>query len=326
MATYSFQTITAVQAGAYNGANDSVNFGAGEAVQVTAAYLTAPDQVAVSYRGQTVSFGTGVYGDLDLKFDNGAMVFVGGTGADNAIGTAADDAMFGGAGADTLNGAGGGDILQGNQGADSLVGGAGGDTVYGGQDNDAILLGVGADEANFANGNKGDDTIIASNGIDTVLGGQGNDSIIGGSGGDFLNGNLGDDTIQGGSGADSIAGEGGRDVISGGAGADVFSFATGASAMDALTADRILDWTAADRISLPVKGGYSEYGPVARDFLTAELAGHNTMMPDPTQHILAVQLNGDVVVFADTDADTMPDVAIILVGVSLSDLDASNFI
>ena len=326
MATYSFQTITPAQAGAYAGAADSLSFGAGEASQVTVAFLTGPEMAAVSFQGRTMNFSPGVYGDLDLRFDNGGMVFVGGTGADNATGSAAGDAMFGGADADTLNGGAGANVIQGNQGEDSLVGGTGNDTIYGGQDNDTIVLGTGSAESNFANGNKGDDTITASNGADTVLGGQGNDLITGGNGGQFLNGNLGNDTITGGAGADTISGEGGRDLLRGGDGADVFVFATGSSDMDGVTADRILDWTAADHISLNVKGGYSESRTVAHDFLTAELEGHNTMMPDPTQHILAVQWNSDVVVFADTDNDTMPDIAIVLVGVTLNALDAGNFI
>ena len=349
MATYSFQSITAAQGLAYSGATDSVTFGAGEANQAAVAFLTAPESAAVSFGGRTVNFGPGVYSDLDLRFDNGGIVFVGGTGADNATGSAAGDAMFGGAGGDTLNGGGGANIIQGNQGNDSLVGGSGNDTVYGGQDNDTIVLGTGSAEANFANGNRGDDTITASNGADTVLGGQGNDLITGGNGGQFLNGNLGDDTIAGGSGADTISGEGGYDVLTGGAGADQFVFAAGTSDVSNALADRIRDWSAADRIGLSVHGGYSElvsagapaqmpmydpYDPygyydypaaMSADFTTATSTATNTMAADRTLQIVAVQYGADVSVFVDTNADHTPDMAIVLLNTSLAQIDATNF-
>jgi len=132
--------------------------------------------------------------------------------------------------------------------------------VFGGQDNDQINLGSAAGEANWTNGNKGDDTIFASNGADTILGGQGNDVVIGGSGGDLIVGNLGDDTIQGGSGADTIIGEPGYDVMTGRGGADLFVFAAGSSVLDVALADRILDWSSGYKLSVSVTGGYMEIG------------------------------------------------------------------
>jgi len=259
MAAYTFQTITAAEAAAYNGAADSLSLGPGAATQASVAYL-AGDQAAVSFGGLTVNFGSGIFGDLDVGFTGGGMLFVGGAGADNAAGGAASDALFGGASADTLVGSDGSDVLQGNQGADSLSAGAGNDSVFGGQDGDQINLGSAAGEANWTNGNKGDDTIIASNGVDTILGGQGNDVVIGGTGGDLIVGNLGDDTIQAASGADTLIGEGGYDVMAGGGGADPFVFAAGSSAVDVALADRILDWSTGYRLSVSVTGGYMELG------------------------------------------------------------------
>ncbi len=348
MSIYSFQAITTAQAAAYSGAADSLNFGAGQANQVTVAYQGTPEQVIISFNGQSMNFGTGVYGDLDLKFDNGGMVFAGGTGADSAVGSAAGDAMFGGAGGDTLNGGAGANIIQGNQGADSLVGGSGSDTIYGGQDNDTIVLGTGAAEANFTNGNKGDDTITASNGADIVLGGQGNDLITGGSGGDILTGNLGDDTIVGGVGADTITGEGGYDVMTGGAGADVFVFAAGTSDVSNPLADRIRDWSASDRIGLPVHGGYAElanpgataaappvsdpYGdysyPTATsdEFTTATDTANGAMSVNHALQIVAVQNSGDVTVYVDTNGDHVVDLAVVLLNASLAQIDGTNFV
>jgi Ca2+-binding RTX toxin-like protein len=348
MSTFSFQTITGAQAAAFSAAADSLNFGAGEANQVTVAYQSAPEQVAISFNGQSMTFGPGVYGALSLKFDNGGMVFVGGTGADSAIGTAASDAMFGGPGGDTLTGGDGANVLQGNQGADSLVGGTGNDSIYGGQDNDAIVLGTGAAESNFTNGNKGDDTISASNGADVVLGGQGDDQITGGTGGDVLDGNLGNDTIVGGPGADTITGEGGYDVMTGGGGADLFVFAAGSSDVSNALADRIRDWAPGDHIGLPVHGGYAEamnpsagmpptggydpYGgytpppPTSDEFTSATNTANMAMAGDHTLQIVAVQDSADVTVFVDTNGDHVVDLAVVLLNATLAQIDATNFV
>jgi Ca2+-binding RTX toxin-like protein len=351
MASFQFSSITGAQASAYNGATDSLDFGAGPATQASVAYLSGPEQVAISFGGATINFGTGIYGDTDLTFADGGHLFVGGTGADAANGTGVSDGLFGGVGGDTLAGGDGADALQGNQGADSLAGGNGDDTVYGGQDGDTIVVGSAGGEANFTNGNKGADTITASAGHDTLLGGQDNDMLVGGPGGDFLNGNLGDDNIQGGAAADIILGEGGRDVMSGGGGTDTFIFGAGASDVTVAGADVITDWTAADRIQLPVQGGYLEFDPsmgggggmggygydydygytppptaAAVDMPTALTTVNGYMGQDPTLRIAAAQVNADVVVFVDTNGDHQADLAVVLANTTLAAVDASNFI
>ena len=314
---------------------------------MTAIYQTAPDQVAISLGGKTVTMGASAFGDMDLRFDDGGMVYVGAATSENVVGTASGDAMYGGAGDDTLSSSDGADLLQGNQGADALNGGAGSDTIYGGQDNDVIVLGTGANESNFTNGNKGEDTITASNGADTLLGGQGNDLITGGTGGDFLNGNLGNDTIVGGSGADTISGEAGYDVMTGGGGNDLFVFAAGSSDVSNALADRIRDWSSASHISLPVHGGYVEttnagtgagppaydpYGdyalpPAASDEFTSAInIANNAMGGDHAIQIISVQDSADVTVFVDTNGDHVVDLAVVLVNASLAQIDATNFI
>jgi Ca2+-binding RTX toxin-like protein len=338
MTQFMFDSITASEAMAFNGAADSVQFGSGDATQVSVAYLSAPEQVAVSFNGMTVDFGTGVYGSHNLTFANGGMVFIGGGGADAATGGGGSNALFGGGGDDTLTGGGGANLIQGNQGNDSLAGGAQNNTIYGGQGDDAISLGSGFSEASFANGNRGSDTITAAGGTDTVLGGQGDDLLNGGNGGDFLNGNLGNDTIHGGTGNDTILGEGGRDVMSGGGGADLFIFNAGDSDVTATGADQILDWSHQDHIQLPVKGGFMGYAPppgmdpygggggMTLDFPTALNGANAAFQANPTVHIYAAQVGNDVDIFVDTNGDHMADMAITLVGASLSSLDASNYV
>jgi hypothetical protein len=352
MASYRLQSITAAQAAAYDGAIDSLSFGAGFANQITVLYLGGPEQVSVSYGGLTVNFGPGLYGDQDLTFDSGARLFVGGSGADVAVGGPGDDALFMGAGADNVNGGDGADVLQGNQGADTLIGGAGNDSAFGGQDNDLILLGDGPDEGNWANGNKGQDTITGAGGADTLLGGQDADLVMGGGGADFLNGNLGDDTIRGGAGADTLIGEAGSDTLIGEGEGDLYVFGAGTSEVDVFLADRILDWTADDRIALPVHGDYMEFTvpvptpgrpapgypaydpslPLAVNYFSMALGQADERMHIVGNHvtaplrILAAQTGGDVMVFVDVDGDNHTDLSIILVGTSLSAIDAVNFV
>jgi Ca2+-binding RTX toxin-like protein len=363
LASYSFQTITALEAAGYNGANDSLSFSAGSATTATVAYLTNPEQAAITFGGRTVNFGTGVYGDRDLTFSNGGTIYVGAASAENVTGSASDDFLYGGDGADILNGGDGNDALQGNQGADNLSGGAGDDSAYGGQGDDVIVLGAGR---NWSNGNKGADSITGGDGVDTLLGGQDGDTVNGAGGDDFLNGNLGDDFLNGGAGNDTLLGEAGYDIMVGGGGADVFVFAAGSSEVSFPLADRILDWSSSYRIDLTVSGGYSEIAsanpppagpppttPMPTDpydyyyynlgetppddvepFIAAtpeEFAGtlsaaNAAMAANAALSIVATQSGADVAIYVDTDGNHSADLAIILTGTNLGVLDASNFI
>lgn len=283
MATYAFESITAVQALGFMAASDSLAFSnpaaSGNRTSVVYSPATTTPAPTVTLTdlttGRAVVFGATVGGQV--SFADGSNVFVGNAGAETFSGTAQGDGLFGGAGDDTLAGGAGRDLLQGNQGDDHLEGGPGADTFFGGQGNDSIVTGAGA---NFANGNLGDDTLSGLDGsANTLLGGQQNDSLIGGAGADFLNGNLGDDVIAGGGGGDTVFGEAGRDQITigdgggavdggadndtitgggdadtltggggsdllrGGGGGDLFLFSTGQSGVTPGAPDQILDWT-----------------------------------------------------------------------------------
>jgi len=345
MANFSFETITAAEASAYQASSDSLAFSTGAARLLGVQFQPTPEQVVVSLLGRSVMFGPGLYGET-ATFADGGTLFVGTPGADVVTGGAAGDALFGGLGADVLNGGDGADILQGNQGADTLSGGPGANTVSGGQDNDLITLGVGVDGSNFANGNRGDDTVNGSDSGDTLLGGQGQDLITGGSGADLIFGNLGDDTINAGGGADTINGNAGYDVITSGAGADLFIEEAGSSVIDVQLSDRILDWTSEDRIHLPVSGGYAEvvatpiappnpdpyggmggygYAPID-DFTAAQSAAAMALAGNAALAVVAAQAGADVVVFVDSNGDHQADMAIILSNTALSSIDQGNFI
>jgi Ca2+-binding RTX toxin-like protein len=355
---YTFETITAAQASAYDGASDSLQFqsptahGGGATVS-----FGASSQVSILVEGRTVTFGAGVLGDLDIRFSDGGMLFAGSAGADAVNGQDQGDALFGGTGDDVLNGGLGDDLLQGNQGADNLSGGAGSDSVYGGQGDDLISLAAAASsaaETNWTNGNRGADTISGGAGADTMLGGQDNDQVSGGSGADFVDGNLGADTLSGDGDNDTVLGEDGDDVIdggagfdvlTGGAGADTFVFAAGSSGAGPGQGDVVTDWSASDRIDSPIAGtalnyledsgattamggggyGYSSM-PVAMDFNSAFTAANNSMAMNPALDIVAEQVNADVIVFIDSDGDNRADLSIVLANTNLSSIDASNFV
>jgi Ca2+-binding RTX toxin-like protein len=190
--------------------NDTISFHGGSAATAAVTFgVTMGDisVVNVSFGGHTVEFDFGVVNtaaNMNLLFDDGSHLLIGGPRNEAYEGSAGADGMYGGDGADTLAGHGGANVLQGNQGNDSITAEGGSDTIYGGQGNDVIVsgLGVGAETTEIVNGNKGDDTITGGNGNDLLFGGQGNDSIQGGGGDDWMSGDLGDDTLSGGSGGD----------------------------------------------------------------------------------------------------------------------------
>ena len=113
------------------------------------------------------------------------------TGADEIVGTDADDVIVGLAGDDTILGGLGDDLVKGGQGVDSVSGGEGDDEVGGGR------------------------------GADAVGGGEGNDVLRGGPGRDVLDGGPGRDDVAGNRGQDEIvADDGDKDTINCGANVD----------------------------------------------------------------------------------------------------------
>jgi Ca2+-binding RTX toxin-like protein len=358
MAAFAFETITATQAAAYSGAVDGLEFqtpgmwAALASVSYVAGVNGAPDMVAVSFNGQTVMFGAGIYGDEDIRFGDGSKLFVGGAGAETTSGTAFSDALFGGQGTDNLQGGLGGDFLQGNQGADTLSGAEGDDRLYGGQGDDTIDVG---DAANFGQGNLGNDTVVAAAGAgpNTLLGGQGDDFVRGGDVNDFVNGNLGADSLAGGGGTDSLTGEGGADTLSGdggadtldgGEGADLFLALAGSSSVTAQDADRIVNWSFEDLIDVPGFGGPGAYYMIPASYsggggyggedggfaplsFTLALSRANSWMRDHSgDTIVTAQVEEGVAVFVDSNGDRAADLAIILVARGLFDVSGSNFI
>jgi Ca2+-binding RTX toxin-like protein len=298
----------------------------------------------IFFGGHSASFDlnqlVGASANLNLRFDDGSRLLIGGFGADTLDGGPLDDGLFGSLGNDTLNAHGGNNLLQGNQGADVMSAEDGADTVFGGQGDDLIVTDSTRHQSlsdfdvngDFAQGNKGDDTITGGDANDTLLGGQGNDRIEGRDGGDFLDGNLGNDIVVGG-GFSSLFGEDGNDTLvaqslgctlTGGSGSDLFSFTFARSSVTA-SLGTITDWASEDRISVSgLRPGFTFAQATASDFSSA-LAAANRMIGSDSE-VVVVQVGADVVAFFQFQGTHDADLAITLVGRSLADISAANFV
>jgi Ca2+-binding RTX toxin-like protein len=136
-------------------------------------------------------------------------------------------------------------------------------------------------------------------GNDMMLGGQGNDELYGGGGRDTLIGGAGDDILNGGRSYDKLTGGAGDDILFGDFGRDTFIF-VGRDGDDV-----ILDFTnGQDWIDI------SAFGITAAEYATV-------VAP-------AMFTNGDSVYL---DLGTLGGYgSVIIQGVTLSDMDASDFI
>lgn len=182
-------------------------------------------------------------GDDTLGGGDGEDMLWGGDGNDLQFGDLENDTLGGAAGNDTLWAGGGNDLIFGDLGNDEMGGGLGADRVWAGPGDDLIYGGEGWDSLG---GGTGDDTIWADAGNDLAFGGDGNDLIAGslgadtiwaGAGQDTLYGGADNDMMGGGEGRDTLFGGQGNDTLSGGAEADMFVFARDDGT------DRITDFT-----------------------------------------------------------------------------------
>ena len=217
---------------------------------------------------------------------NTEVLYLGGTGSINGMGSATADTIIGNSGDNLISGYVGADVLSGAAGNDTIDGGSFSDTMYGGLGDDMYIVDDMGDQA-IELGAEGTDTVqsavhftlmgtnievlsltgsanvvgVGSNNADTIIGNSGNNALTGNDGNDVLSGGAGLDTIYGGNGADTIDGGIGNDVISGGAGIDVMSggagndtFAINFSEITG-TPDHILDFTSGqDKLSFSGTG------------------------------------------------------------------------
>ncbi len=280
---------------------------------------TAGDDVLVASDLGTTLVGLG--GNDDLRGGAGDDTIDGGSGNDRLFGGLGNDLIFGGVGFDTLDGGSGNDQLFGGLGIDQLFGGVGFDTLDGGAGDDRLFGGLGLDRLFGGDGNDwleggghndwlsgglGNDTLFGGFGFDRLegLGGDdrlfgqlGDDQLFGGFGHDWLDGGAHNDRLLGAEGSDTLIGGSGNDTMTGGADADTFIFADGFG-VDVITDfDALNDF---ERIDLSAVGSIVDLADL--------MANHVS------------QVGADVVI------DALGGNLITLVGVSLADLDANDFV
>jgi VCBS repeat-containing protein len=190
-----------------------------------------------------------------------------------------------------------GKIVNGGNGSDSLNGGTGGDLILAGNGNDTV------------NAGDGDDLVHGGNGSDSLFGGRGMDGMYGDEGNDLLDGGLGSDLLFGGNGKDILKGGGDNDLLYGGNGDDILD---GGSGDDILAGDN-----GNDRFVFGPNSG----NDVIADFRRGDIIEFQGGVFDNFQEVRAAsrQILGSTVI--DIGDDT-----IVLIGVQLRDLRASDFL
>lgn len=217
-----------------------------------------------------------------------------GTTVDGLFGEAGNDTLMGDGGFDFLDGGDGDDLLDGGRQADNLYGRAGNDTLLGGDGLDRLFGGADDD---LCIGGAGNDGLFGEAGNDTLRSGEGHDRLFGGTGNDLLEGGAGNDRLHGGAGFDTITGGAGNDTITGDFNADCFVFADGHGI------DRIDDFEAEnpfEKIDLRGVSAIRDMADLSADHLS--------------------QSGADAVI------DTGGGDRIILTGIAISALDASDFL
>ena len=238
-----------------------------------------------------------LYGGDDDDLLSGGLTT--GFSVDGLWGEAGNDTLYGNLGFDLLDGGIGNDVLDGGGQADNLFGREGNDTLIGGQGLDRLFGGNGDD---FANGGTENDGLFGGAGNDTLLGGEGNDRFFGEVGNDLLEGGIGSDTLNGNAGFDTLIGGEGDDLLLGRFNADLFVFEDGHGV------DEIGDFAATNVFEKIDLSAITAITGLADLDLASATTG------------AATQVGANVLI------DTGGGNSIQLTGVSLADLDASDFI
>lgn len=258
----------------------------------------------------------------------------GGLGDDYIHGDLGDDRLFGGPGLDTLSYSGqssgvtvdfnlgfavhqtgevdqiagfeavvgtfADDTLLGSSGSETFYGSLGTDTVDGRGGNDTFVLGYDMTFASLKNrtsqGVMGNETTLLH--IENLVGNYFDDILIGDRFANTLRGNDGNDAIKGLGGNDFLDGGHGSDRLVGGAGADTFVF------------DYATPYGPEKDIIMDFRAGQDDHIAIA----SSEIVGFRDMK---NNH--ATELNGNLIIQVNED------IKLVLKGVALSDLHASDF-
>lgn len=262
--------------------------------------------------------------DNSMFGGDGSELMFGEEGHDTMHGGGGRDEMYGGSDGDVMFGDGGHDIMYGDAGNDFMSGGTGNDHIEGGSGRDLIILGSGYD---YAEGQGGNDVIRGGAHNDIISGGQGHDRIHGGMHHDEIYGDNGKDKLSGGSGRDYLSGGNHTDRIFGGSHNDQVYGGAGSDYIRGQNGNDLIDGE---------RGNDHLWGGRGRDtFVMGENMGSDKVMDFNTHHDkLAVGAHfdsmSDVYQHAhDTGAGAIirfgPNEKVLLIGVSVDNLDAGNF-
>jgi Ca2+-binding RTX toxin-like protein len=203
VATFVFETITAAQALAFNGAADTLVFTSASQIAANQRLIfDAEGTIRVfSTNGLSATFGPGLAG-AQIIFPDSSQMLVGSSGGDVLTGGAHGDGLFGGYGADTLNGGAGDDVLQGGPGADVLTGGGGRDLfIFSGESPpvagqmDTITDWSSGDALSFFRGTTDPATYVESSAADFASAKAFADAQIGGGTVEYVSMQVGGDVI-----------------------------------------------------------------------------------------------------------------------------------
>lgn len=274
-------------------------------------------------------------GDDMLDGGEGRDELYGREGNDNIMGGDGDDSVAGGDDNDTVRGGDGKDNILGDDGDDELRGGAGDDTLNGGADNDEL---IGAGGADLLIGGTGNDTLTGGGNTDgtedTLSGGDGDDRLNGGDGNDILDGGANNDDLRGGDGDDILVGGTGDDELRGGAGDDTLEGGDGADEFRMGAADEedtmVLSDTddAIDTIILKADAGNAVVTgfDAADDSSSEDLLDVSGLGITDLDGVLAIAYEGDDAGAKTTVIEIDEDTSLVLDGVDIADLDATDFI
>ena len=241
-------------------------------------------------------------------------------------GTNSADQIFGYAGMDDLYGMGGDDLLVGGKGVDELFGGDGFNTAS--YATSAAAVTVHLDGATSGSGGEAEgdnlysiDGVIGSAKADYLYGSIADNVMRGEGGNDFVWGEAGADELYGGKGADALAGGSGRDELTGGKGGDRFAYAQ-ATVSIAIVASRdlITDFSRSQGDKIDLQG--VDANAAAAGNQTFSFVGGNAFTA--AGQVRFVQVGGDTIVQASTDADAAAEIEVVLDGGVA--LQASDFI
>ena len=246
-------------------------------------------------RGNDIMYGEDGH---DVMYgEDGNDIMYGGNGNDHAEGGGGNDKIDLGYGHDYAQGGDGHDLIRGGAQSDIIGGGNGNDRIFGDGHNDELY----GDEGNdYVNGGWGNDKVSGGYGSDRLYGGQQHDQVFGDDGNDHIFGGNGNDYLNGGSGQDKIFGQRGNDVIDGGEGNDHL-------------------WGAAGRDTF-VMGpdmGIDKIHGFNTNQDTLAVGAHFTSMNQVYSHAHQTG-KGTVISFSAQEK-------VVLLGVSIDDLDAGNF-